>query len=110
MRRVTNSAALDFRGRVLEYKRPLFVGVALHARGIRASVEPCLFQFESAVRVVAIAALHRAFQHLMMEGAVELRLGLVVTRHAELRLVFFEHPLRNKIAGVCCKGADWMER
>ena len=110
MRRVANSAALYFRGRVLEYKRPLFVGVALHARGIRASIEPCLFQFESAVRVVAIAALHRAFQHLVMERLRELCLRLVVASHTQLRLVLHKHLWRRQVVGMRREGTYRNER
>jgi len=110
VRIVTRGAAFDLERRMFEDERALFVRVALEAGGIRPGRQSYLLLLEPSVRIMAITALHRAFQYLVMEGPVELRLGLVVTRHAELRLVFFEHPLRDKVAGVCRERADWMER
>jgi hypothetical protein len=45
-----------------------------------------LLEFETAVGVVTIAALHRSFEHLVVEGLVEVGLNFVVTTYAELRL------------------------
>src|SRR5258708_5044346 len=48
VRRMAYGAAFNLGRRVLEHERPLLVGVALHARGVRSCVEPRLLRFESA--------------------------------------------------------------
>ena len=82
---VTGNAAVGFHRRVFVNKRSLFVGVTLDARRVSAGRESGLFELETAVRIVAIAALHRSFQHFVMERQVELVLGLGVTAQAKLR-------------------------
>ena len=90
MWRVTRNATIGLNRCVLVNKRPLLVRVALDASGVSASRQSCLFKFETAVRVVAIAALHCAFQHLVMEGQVELVLGLSMTTETKLWLAVLE--------------------
>jgi hypothetical protein len=46
----------------------LLVCVTLHAGRIGADGQSRLFEFKTAMRIVAIAALHRSFQNLVMEG------------------------------------------
>ena len=67
-------------------KRTLLVGVALYTRRICAGCQSCLLEFETAVGVVTIAALHHAFKDLVMKGLIEIRLNFVVTTYAELWL------------------------
>ena len=67
MWRVTSRAALGLHRGVFESERALLVDVALDAGSIGARRQPGLFQLESAVRVVTIAATHRAFQNFVME-------------------------------------------
>jgi len=86
MRRVTCRATFGFERRVFVNKRPLLVGMALYAGGVGAGGQSCLLEFETAVGVVTIAALHRSFEHLVVEGLVEVGLNFVVTTYAELRL------------------------
>lgn len=86
MWRVTRNTSVRLNRSVLVNKRTLLVGVTLDAGCIGASRESCLLEFETAVWVVAIAALHRTFQHFVMKGQVELVLRLAVTTEAELRL------------------------
>ena len=76
---------------MFEDKRSLFVRVTLEAGGVRSGRKPCLLLLESSVRIMAIAAIHRPFQHFVMKGSVELRLGLVMTRHAEQHFVLLQH-------------------
>ena len=71
---------------MLVNERALFVSVALDARGVGAGRKSRLFQLESAVWVVAIAASHRAFEHFVMERQVELVLRFAVTTEAKLWL------------------------
>ena len=86
MRRMAGRASFRLERRVFVSERPLLVGMALYARGIGAGCQSCLLEFETAVRIVAITALHRAFQNLVMERLVEIGLHFVVTTDAELRL------------------------
>ena len=85
VRSVTGDAAVSFHRRMLVNKRSLLVSVTLDAGCVRAGRESCLFKFKTAVRIVAVAALHGAFQHLVMERQIELVLGLAVATQAELR-------------------------
>ena len=104
VRRVAYGAAFNLGGRVLENERPLFVGMALHASGVRSGIEPRLLRFESAVRVMAIAALHCAFKDSVMERLRELPLHLIVTSQAELRLVLYQHFWWRQIVRVRREG------
>jgi len=88
---VARCAPFDLCRRMFEDERTLFVRVASVADSVRPCREPCLLQLEASVRIMAIAAIHRAFQHPVVKGPVELGLGLVMTRHAEQHLVFFQH-------------------
>ena len=91
VRRVTGGAAFGLDRRVFERERSLLVYVALDASGIGARRQPGLPGLESAVRIVTIAATHRAFQNFVMERHVELRLHLAVTADAELWIVRLQH-------------------
>lgn len=90
MWRVARDAAVSLNRSMLVNKRTLLVRVTLDARGIDARRQSRLFQLESSVWVVAIAALHRAFQHFVMERQVELVLRLAVTTEAKLWLALPE--------------------
>ena len=90
VRRVTRDTAVGLHRRMLVNKRPLLVCVTLDASSVGARRESRLFKFETAVRVVAIAALHRAFQHLVMKRQVELVLSLAVTTETKLWLACLE--------------------
>ena len=95
---------------MFEDERSLFVRVALEAGGVGSGRQSYLLEFETSMRVVAITALHCPFEHPMMEGAVKLRLRLVVTRHAELRFTRLQHPPRREVAGMRGKRAYWQYR
>jgi len=71
---------------MLVNKRTLLVSVTLDACCIHAGSQSRLFEFETAVWIVAVAALHRAFQDFVVKGQVELVLGLAVTTEAKLWL------------------------
>ena len=90
MRCVTRNATVGLNRSVLVNKRTLFVCVTLDAGRIGASGQSRLFQLKSAVRVVTIAALHRAFQHFVMERQVELVLCFAMTTEAKLWLALSE--------------------
>ena len=86
--RVARRAAFHLYGRVLEYKRPALLGMALGA-----SLPSALSKrgaIGSAMRVVAIGTFHQAFRHAVMGRQRELRLNVAVASIAEFRLGFFQ--------------------
>ena len=78
MRDVAGRTALEFRRSMFEYERPLLVRVTFDARDVGTDRELRLFRLKPAVGVVTVAALHHAFQHLVMEWLRELRLLFAV--------------------------------
>ena len=90
MRRVTGNAPVGLHWGMLVNKWSLFVCVTLYASGIGAGRQSCLFKFETAVRIVAIAAFHRTFQHFVMERQIELMLRLAMTTETKLWFAIFE--------------------
>ena len=68
VRRMTSRAAFGLHRSVFERERSLLVCVTLDASCISSCREPGLFRLETAVRVVTIAATHRAFQNFVVEG------------------------------------------
>ena len=91
MRCVTGRAAFGLHRRVLKRIWSLLVDVALDASRISSRSEPGLPGFESAVRIVTVAAPHRAFQDFVMERHRKLGLHLIVTTGAELWIIRFQH-------------------
>ena len=91
VRCMTGRASFGFYRSVFVSKRPLLIHVALNASGVGAGRESGLLQLETAMRIVTIAATHRAFQHLVMERRSELRLDFAVTTRTELRIVRLQH-------------------
>jgi len=89
MRRMTSNAAFSLQRRMLIGERTLLVSVALDTRGVGARREPCLFQLESTMRIVAIAAFHHAFHHLVMKWLGEIRFHFGMAAHTELWLAQF---------------------
>ena len=87
---VTRDAPFGLNGSMLVNKRSLFVCVTLDAGGIGAGGEASLFEFKAAVRIMTVAAFHRAFQHLVMERQVELVLRFAMATEAKLRLAVLE--------------------
>ena len=87
---MTGDASFGLDRSMLVNKRSLLVGVTLDARRVRTSRKSCLLEFETAVGVVAVGALHGAFEHLMMEGQIKLVFGFGVTIQAELGLAVSE--------------------
>jgi len=74
----------------------LFVRVTLYARRIRAGSQSGLLEFKTAMRIVAIATLHRSFEDFVMERLGEIGLGFTVATHAELRFGRFQQLNRRE--------------
>ena len=90
MWRVTRDAAVRLNRSVLVNKRTLFVRVTLDAGRVCARREARLFELKTTMWIVAIAAFHRAFEHFVMEGQIELVLRFAVTTQTKLWLAFLE--------------------
>ena len=87
---MTGYASISFNRRVLVNKWPLLVCVTLDASGIGSGRQSRLFELKTAVRIVAIATLHRAFEHFVMERQIELVLRLAMTTETKLRFAVSE--------------------
>ena len=96
MRRVTRNTTVSLYGSMFVNKWTLLIGMTLYARRVSASREPRLLQLEAAVRIVAVAALHRAFENLVMKRHQELVFGFAMAVQAELRLALFQQVYAGK--------------
>ena len=67
VRRVTRAASFSLNRRMFVNKRALLVRVTLDTSRIGASRQSRLFEFKTAMGVMAVAAFHRAFENLMVE-------------------------------------------
>ena len=108
MWRMTRDAAVGLNRSMFVNERSLLVCVTLDASCIYTCRQSCLFQFKTAMWVVAIAALHRAFQHLVMEWQIELVLGFTVATEAKLRFTIFQQlQIREtRLLRVCFGNED----
>ena len=89
MRRVADGASFGLERRVFVSERTLLVGMALYARRICARCQSCLLELEAAVRIVTVAALHRAFENFVMKRFAKVGFNFIVATEAELRLAEF---------------------
>jgi hypothetical protein len=76
-------------------ERALLIGMTLHACGVCTCSQSRLLKFKPSMWIVAITALHRPFEDLVVKRHVELVLGLRMTAHAKLRIAFLEHCQRS---------------
>ena len=90
MRCMTGNTAFILHRRMFVNKRTLFVRVTLDTGRVCACRESCLLQLEATMRIVTVAALHRALQHFVMERQIELVLDFRVTTQAKLWLVHLQ--------------------
>ena len=97
--RVTRDAAIGLDRSMLVNKRSLLVCMTLDAGCVGAGSESRLLELEAAVRIVAIAALHHSFEHLVMKRQVELVPGFAVTTQAKLWLALAKQ-LQIRQAGL----------
>ena len=103
VRRMTSDAAIGLYRSMLVNKRSLLVCVTLDTGGVRAGGEPRLLELKTAVRIVAIAAFHRSFEHFVMERQIKLVLGFAVTTKAKLRFAVSE-KFQIRETGLLCVG------
>ena len=107
---MTCHAAIGLERCVLVSERSLLVRMTLYARRVRAGGQPGLLELETAVRIVTVAALHRAFEDLVMKRLVEVGLNFVVAAYAELRLADFQEIACGKVGLFRVCGADKSDR
>ena len=89
--RMTCRTAFKLQRAVLKDEWPLLVCVATDTGSIGAHGKPRLFRLETAVRVMAVAAGHCAFQNTVAERFAELRFHLGMTPDTQLGLIRAEH-------------------
>ena len=106
MRHVTSDAAVRLHGCVLESKWTLLVGMALNARRVSADRQPRLLQLKTTVRVVTVAAAHRALEHLVVGRHRELMFHLGVTAQTELWFTNLQQLDRREIRLLGIRGCD----
>ena len=71
VRRVTRDASFGLHRRMFISEWTLLVRVTLNASRIGAGRQSRLLEFKTAMRIVAITALHRSFENLVMERQIE---------------------------------------
>ncbi len=86
VRRVTCYATFSLDRRVLKCERAGLVRVAVEAELVLRGRGAQLMRKETAVRVVAVAAGHKSFIHLVVERLGEIRLHVEMAGVAKLRL------------------------
>ena len=103
VRRMTGYAPFGLNRGMFVNKWTLLVCVTLNASRIGAGRESGLFEFKTAMRVMAITALHRSFEHLVMERQIELVLRFGVTAHTKLWFADFQQLDRReaRLLSVC---------
>jgi hypothetical protein len=87
---MTRTAPFSFHWRMFVSEWTLFVRVTLHASRICASRQSRLFEFKTAVGIVAVATLHRSLKNLVMERQIELVRCFRVATQAKLRFARFQ--------------------
>ena len=90
MRRVTRNASVGLHRSMFKSKWTLLIGVALETGGVSTNRQPRLFQLETTVRVVAVAASHGPLEDLVMLRHGELVFDFSVTTQAELWLTVYQ--------------------
>ena len=94
MRCVTRHASFGLNRGMLINEWALLVGVTLNASCVCASGQSRLLELKTAMRIMAITALHRSFKYLVMERKFELVLRFRVAAETELWLVHLQQAQR----------------
>jgi hypothetical protein len=90
MREMAGGASFGLHNSVLVDERSSRFSVALGANRIHLRRRSQIFLIECAMRIVAVGTLDEPFLDFVMEGHIELRLGVGMALEAELRLRDFE--------------------
>ena len=97
MRRMTRRTAFRLQRCVFICEGALLVCVTLDAGRVCSSRQPGLLELKTAMWIVAITALHHAFENFVMKRFVEVRLHFAVTTHAKLWLTSLQHVQSRKV-------------
>ena len=89
--RMTGYATFSLHRGVFICKRTLLIRVTSNASGISAGGQSRLFEFKTAMRVMTVAATHRAFEYFVMEGRGERGFDLAMATQTKLRVTHFQH-------------------
>jgi hypothetical protein len=84
--RVASRAPLVLNRCVFVSERALLISVTFYAGRVGAGRQSGLFQLETSVRIMAIAALHGPLEHFVMKRFRKIRLRFAVAAHTKLRL------------------------
>jgi hypothetical protein len=79
---MAGNTAFGLYRRVFIYKWPLLIGVTFNTSGVGTGSQSRLFQFETAVRIVTVAAAHSPFEDFMMKRQVKLVFDLRMAANA----------------------------
>ncbi len=93
---VTSRTTFGLQRCMFEGERALLISVTLDAGGVSAGGQPGLFEFKTAMRVVAIAAAHGAFKNFVMERLTECVLDFAMATQTKLRVAGLQHCCRSK--------------
>ncbi len=96
MRRVTCHTTFGFHRGVFISEWTLLVRMTFNASSISAGCQSRLFELETAVRVMTIAATHRTFHDFVVEGHRERGFHFAVATQTKLRVAHFQHVNRRK--------------
>ena len=83
---MARGAAFQFQRGMLKDERALLVRVAFYAGLVGTYGKLGLFCLKTSMRVMAVRALHRAFEHFVVERLCERRFLFTVAAEAQLRL------------------------
>lgn len=102
MRCMAGNTAFGLYWRVFVNKWPLLIGVTLNTSSVCTCRQPRLFEFETAVGIVTVAAAHGTFEDFVMKRQVKLVLDLRMAANAQLRLTSFKHfrMLKRWLLGI----------
>ena len=89
VRRMTRAASFRLHRGMFESEWPLLVRMTLHASCICTNCQASLFQFETAMRIMAIPAAHGAFQNFVVKRLIKLVPYFGVATEAKLRVTGF---------------------
>lgn len=96
VRCMAGHTTFGFHRGVLISERTLFVRMTFNAGSISAGGQTCLFEFETAMRVMTIAATHRAFHDFMVEGHREGCFHFAMATETKLRVAHLQHLYRSE--------------
>ena len=103
---MTSDAPFRLHRGMLIDKWTLLVRVTLDACRICTGSKSGLFEFKTAMWIVAVAALHGSFKNLVMERKIKLVLHLGMTTEAQLRFAYSQQLKRRDAWLLSVRGSN----